>query len=102
MDNKHKLQTRFSFVYIIAAFFVVLLLQEFVIAPLVSGEEEVPYSRFRQDLAQGLITEVTVEPERIVYTLIEAEGEAEGAGARRRVVRIEDRDLVSDLVDAGV
>ena len=102
MDNKHKLQTRFSFVYIIAAFFVVLLFQEFVIAPLVSGEEEVPYSRFRQDLAQGLITEVTVEPERIVYTLIEAEGEAEGAGARRRVVRIEDRDLVSDLVDAGV
>ena len=49
MDNKLKLQTRFSFVYIIAAFFVVLLLQEFVIAPLVSGEEEVPYSRFRQD-----------------------------------------------------
>jgi cell division protease FtsH len=102
MDNKHKLQTRFSFVYIIAAFFVVLLLQEFVIAPLVSGEEEVPYSRFRQDLAEGVIDEVTVEPERIVYTLIEAEGEAEVAGARRRVVRIDDRDLVSDLVDAGV
>ena len=102
MDSKHKLQTKFSFVYIIIAFVGFLLLQEYVIAPLVAGEEEVPYSRFRQDLAGGLIEEVTVEPERIVYTLTEAEGETEKTGARRKVVPIEDRDLVRDLVDAGV
>jgi len=102
MDSNQKFQAKFSFAYIILAFLAFLLLQEYVIAPLVAGEEEVPYSRFRQDLAQGLIGEVTVEPERIVYTLTEAKDDGETTGARRKVVPIEDRDLVSDLVDAGV
>ena len=102
MDNQLKLKTKFSFVYIFIALLALLLIQEFVIAPLVAGEEEVPYSKFRQDLAQGLIAEVTVEPERIVYTLTEAEGDTDTTGARRKVVPIEDRDLVRDLVEAGV
>jgi len=102
MDSNQKFQAKFSFVYLILAFLAMLLLQEYVIAPLVAGEEEVPYSRFRQDLAQGLIAEVTVEPERIVYTLTETEDDDEKTGARRKVVPIEDRDLVRDLVDAGV
>ena len=102
MDNQLKLKTKFSFVYIFIALLALLLIQEFVIAPLVAGEEEVPYSKFRQDLAQGLIAEVTVEPERIVYTLTEAESDTDTTGARRKVVPIEDRDLVRDLVEAGV
>ena len=102
MDNQLKLKTKFSFVYIFIALLALLLIQEFVIAPLVAGEEEVPYSKFRQDLAQGLIADVTVEPERIVYTLTEAESDTDTTGARRKVVPIEDRDLVRDLVEAGV
>jgi len=102
MDKNFMLRAKFSLVYIVIAFFAFLLLQEYVIGPLMTADEEVPYSRFRQDLAEGLIDEVTVEPERIVYTLIEAEGETDAAGARRKVVPIDDRDLVGDLVEAGV
>ena len=102
MDSNLKLKTRFSFVYIIIAFFALLLVQEYIIGPLVAGEEEVPYSRFRQDLAQGLIDDVTVEPERIVYSVTGADDDTEKTDARRKAVRIEDRDLVRDLVDAGV
>ncbi len=102
MDSNLKLKTRFSFVYVIIAFLALLLLQEYVIGPLVAGEEEVPYSRFRQDLAQGLIDKVTVEPERIVYSVTGPEDDTEKADPRLKAVRIEDRDLVRDLVDAGV
>jgi len=102
MDSKYKLQARFSFVYVIIAFLALLLLQEYVIGPLVAGEQEVPYSRFRQDLAQGLIEEVTVEPERIVYTVTEAKEDTEKTSPRLKVVRMEDRDLVKDLTDASV
>ncbi len=102
MKQQQKLKARFSAVYIFVAFLALLLLQEFVIGPLVAGEEEVPYSRFRQDLANGVIEEVTVEPERIVYTVAEAKDDAETTGARFKVVPMEDRDLVKDLVEAGV
>jgi cell division protease FtsH len=102
MDSKYKLQARFSFVYVIIAFLALLLLQEYVIGPLVAGEQEVPYSRFRQDLAQGLIEEVTIEPERIVYTVTEAKEDTKKTSPRLKVVRMEDRDLVKDLTDAGV
>jgi cell division protease FtsH len=102
MDNNLKLKTRFSFVYVIIAFFALLLVQEYIIGPLVAGEEEVPYSRFRQDLAQGLINEVTVEPERIVYTVTKEKDDTENTSPRLKVVPMEDRDLVKDLADAGV
>jgi cell division protease FtsH len=102
MKDQHKLKARFSAVYIFVAFLALLLLQEYVIGPLVAGEQEVPYSRFRQDLAQGVIEEVTVEPERIVYTIAEAKDDTERTSMRLKVVRMEDRDLVKDLADAGV
>jgi cell division protease FtsH len=102
MKDQHKFKARFSAVYIFVAFLALLLLQEYVIGPLVAGEQEVPYSRFRQDLAQGVIEEVTVEPERIVYTIAEAKDDTERTSMRLKVVRMEDRDLVKDLADAGV
>ena len=102
MDSRQKLQARFSLIYVVGAILAVLLLQEYLIAPMMAGEEEVPYSQFRQDLATGAIAEVSVEPERIVYTMSESGEEAGEAVKTRKAVRIEDEDLVKELVDAGV
>ena len=102
MDSRQKLQARFSLIYVVGAILAVLLLQEYLIAPMMAGEEEVPYSRFRQDLATGAIAEVSVEPERIVYTMSESGEEAGEAVKTRKAVRIEDEDLVGELVEAGV
>jgi cell division protease FtsH len=102
MDNQQRLKARFSAIYIIGALLAVLLLQEYVIGPMMAGEEEVPYSQFRQDLAAGQIQEVVVEPERIVYTVAEAPEGTDETAKTRKAVRIEDEDLVEELVEAGV
>jgi len=102
MDSRHKLQARFSVVYVILALLGVLLLQELVLGPMMSAEEEVPYSRFRGDLEKGLITQVIVEPDRILYGVETPEGATEEDGTTFKAVRIEDQNLVEELVDAGV
>ncbi len=113
MDDKHRAKTQFSLGYFIVALLAFLFLQEYVIGALGPKEQEVPYSTFRQDLAQGQVDKVTVEPERILYTVTGSgdatdeagddreSGTAQG-GEHRKAARIEDRDLVRDLVDAGV
>ena len=81
---------------LIVAFFAFAALQELVIGPMMAPEQEVPYSQFRSELAADEIGKVTVEPERILYTLKQAEGDEE-AVETRKVVRIEgsvDRDRV--------
>ena len=102
MDSDQKLKARFSLIYVVGAVLAVLLLQQYVIGPMVAGEEEVPYSQFRQDLATGAIAEVTVEPERVVYTMSEVGEGVDATVETRKAVRIEDDDLVEELVDAGV
>jgi cell division protease FtsH len=102
VDSRQKLRARFSLIYVIGTILAVLLLQEYVIGPMAAGESEVPYSQFRHDLAAGTINEVTVEPERILYTVSGSGDDADETEQRRKVVRIEDDALVGDLVDAGV
>ena len=102
MDSRQKLKARFSLIYVVGAILAVLILQEYLIGPMTASEEEVPYSQFRQDLASGAIGEVTVEPERIVYTMSESGEEADETVKTRKAVRIEDEDLVEELVKAGV
>ena len=101
MDSNKNLKAKASVVYLFVAFFAFAALQELVIAPMMAPEAEVPYSQFRKDLAAGDIGEVTIEPERIVYNLKGTEG-SEEAIETRKVVRIEDEDLVEELVEAGV
>jgi len=108
MDDRFKLQAKFSFVYIVIAFLALLMLQKYVFGPLMAADEEVPYSRFRHDLAQGLIEEVTVEPDRIVYTLTGALGPvryAGPAGSGYLGDQVATRNLSSDienLIDAEI
>ena len=102
MDSQQKLKARFSLIYAIGAVLAILLLQEYVIGPKLANEEEVPYSQFREDLAAGVIAEVTVEPERIVYTIADPDDPTGDEAPKRKAVRIEDEDLVEELVEAGV
>jgi cell division protease FtsH len=101
MDSNKNLKAKASVVYLLVAFFAFAALQELVIGPMMTPEEEVPYSQFRKDLAAGDIGKVTIEPERILYDLKDTEG-SEEAIETRKVVRIEDEDLVEELVEAGV
>jgi cell division protease FtsH len=101
MDSGRNLKAKASVLYLIVAFFVFAALQELIIGPMMAPEQEVPYSQFRSELAAGDIGKVTVEPERILYTLKQAGGDEE-AVETRRVIRIEDEDLVEELVEAGV
>ena len=101
MDSNKNLKAKASVVYLFVAFFAFAALQELVIGPMMAPEEEVPYSQFRKDLAADDIGKVTIEPERILYDLKGTEG-SEEAIETRKVVRIEDEDLVEELVEAGV
>jgi cell division protease FtsH len=101
MDSNKNLKAKASVIYLFVAFFAFAALQELVIAPMMAPEEEVPYSQFRKDLAAGDIGKVTIEPERILYDLKGTEG-SEEAIETRKVLRIEDEDLVEELVEAGV
>ena len=102
MNSRQKLQAKFSIFYILGALLVLSLLQEYLIGPMMTQETEVPYSQFRQDLAEGVIEEVTVEPERILYSIASPEVDVDAKAPLRRTVRIEDDDLVEELVEAGV
>ncbi|MGI9511659.1 MAG: ATP-dependent zinc metalloprotease FtsH [Anderseniella sp.] len=100
MDNKQKLKIKTSTIYIAGAVLAFLALQELVIGPMMATKtQEVTYSQFRKDLVSGGITDVTVEPENIFYTLKSA---GQNANNTRKTVRVDDRDLVRELVAAGV
>jgi len=101
MESDLKFKTKASAIYIIIAFLLILMFQEMVIGPMTTTEEKVPYSQFRKDLAGGAIAEVVVEPERILYS-VEASGEEANGKITRKVVRIEDKNLVEELVASGV
>ncbi len=98
MDQQQKRQLKFSFIYLIVALIGVLLFQELIFRPLLIQQTQVPYSQFRQDLAEGRVKEVTLGQERVFYTRLTPEGEEQILNA----VLVEDPDLVQDLLEAGV
>ena len=98
MDRRLGARTKFSLVYVVVAVVAMAVVQEFVVGPLLKGEQEVPYSQFRDDLAAGRITEVTIEGDQIIYEL----RGTEGSDGSFNAVRIEDHELVERLVEKGV
>jgi len=125
MNKKQEKRARFSITYFLVAFLLILLFQEFVFQPMVVDRQEVSYSQFRTDIADSLVTEVTFTEERIFYSVdveqyetlrVDAAGETEAAEQRDLIdtlldqqeelvfntIAVEDPDLVSDLLDAGV
>ena len=101
MDKKQRKQAQFSLIYFLVAMLGMWLFQELIFRPYIIQQTEVPYSKFRQDLADGKIAEVTLGSERIIYT---CKPEAdEGRWSRvYNVVAVEDPDLIPDLLAANV
>ena len=101
MDKKQRKKFQFSFVYLIVALLGIWLFQDLIFRPMIVRWQEVPYSQFRQMLADGNLEEVTLGEDRIFYTCcVTPEGDREGQVYN--AVRLEDPDLVQDLLDAGV
>ena len=66
-EDKQRKQTRFSLVYFLIMLGAIWIFQNLIFPPLVTNSEEVPYSEFRQDLAQGKVAEVTLTTDRIYF-----------------------------------
>lgn len=131
MDDKQRKQVGFSVGYFLLALLGIWLIQIFFIQPFLINRLEVPYSQFRQDLADGKVETVNFSGDRIIYTCCsETEAAAEevtpeatpteepgglfswfgGAAPVEpeavpevyNVVAVEDPELTADLLAAGV
>jgi cell division protease FtsH len=100
VDQKQKKQVRFSTLYFVIALVGMWLFQALIFRPLLIEQQEVPYSQFRQEIADGEVDSVTLGGERILYTKVG--GGEEDEQEVFNVVPIEDPELVDQLVLAGV
>ena len=85
------LKAHFSIWYFLIAFLLLTVLQQYYLSPKV---ETIPYSRFKQYLAGGQISKVTIGPESISGTLKGKEGKPE---QEFMTVRVDDPNLVKEL-----
>ena len=65
-------KAHFSIWYFVIAFLLFTLLQSYFLSPKV---ETIPYSRFKQYLAEGQVNSLTIGPENITGTLKGKEGQ---------------------------
>ncbi|MGD2206554.1 MAG: ATP-dependent zinc metalloprotease FtsH [Anaerolineae bacterium] len=90
MDKRIK----FSIGYVIAAFLIMMLLQQFVVGPLARRKAEIPYSEFKTALRAGEVASVHVAEEEI--SGIKGEDQA------FYTVRVDDPKLLEELEAQGV
>jgi cell division protease FtsH len=97
-DPKKKLppKAHFSIWYFLIVFLLLTLLQQYYLSPKV---ETIPYSKFKQYLAEAQISKVTIGPESISGTLKGKGGKGE---QEFMTVRVEDPNLVKELDDQKV
>ncbi len=86
--NSSNSRRRFSIGYVIAAFIIVLLIQQYV-GPLLARDLELPYSEFKNALKAEEITSVMISEDQIT-------GEMKD-GTAFFTVRVEDPTLIDDL-----
>jgi cell division protease FtsH len=89
-------KAHFSIWYFLIAFLLLTLLQQYFLAPKV---ETIPYSRFKQYLAEGQVNKLTIGPENITGTL---KGKESKATQEFMTVRVEDPNLVKELDEQKV
>lgn len=82
-------KTKFSIVYVIVAILVMVLVQQFLIQPLLLQRTEIPYSEFKTALSAGNVISVTVGAEQITGLMKEDQA--------FYTVRVEDPDLIKEL-----
>jgi cell division protease FtsH len=85
-------RAHFSIWYFLIAFLLITLLQQYFLAA--AKVETIPYSRFKQYLAEGNVVKLTIAPENITGTL---KGKEKKPGQEFTTIRVNDPDLVKDL-----
>ncbi len=98
-------QVRFSLGYVITGLLVLWLFQQFILSPmLVQPAVQLPYSDFRQKLAEGQITDVSIGETDIVGEMQNTDPAIKGDTVRFDTVTVlgTDPKLVEDLQRAGV
>ena len=84
-------KAHFSIWYFLIAFLLFILLQNYFSSPKV---ESIPYGGFKQSLAQGQVSKLTIGPESITGTMKGKEGKKDQSFT---TVRVNDPDLVKEL-----
>ncbi|MBN2060537.1 MAG: ATP-dependent metallopeptidase FtsH/Yme1/Tma family protein, partial [Deltaproteobacteria bacterium] len=88
-------KTHFSIWYFVMAFLLFSYLQQNFFSAKV---ETIPYSQFKQSIADGTLGKLTIAPENIRGTL-KGKGENPGQDQEFTTVRVNDPDLVKELDD---
>jgi cell division protease FtsH len=86
-------KAHFSIWYFLVMMLLIMYLQQYFLSPKV---ETIPYSQFKQELAQGNVDKLTVGPENITGTVKEKDKKT---GRQFVTVRVDDPGLVKDLDD---
>jgi len=84
-------KAHFSIWYFLMAFLLFTYIQQYVLSRKV---ETISYGQFKQDLAEGNVSELTVGPENITGTLT---GKEKKPGQRFTTIRVDDPNLVKEL-----
>ncbi|MGI9626290.1 MAG: ATP-dependent zinc metalloprotease FtsH [Longimicrobiales bacterium] len=95
-------RARFSLGYVVLALAIYVVLRGVGVG---GRATTVPYSQFRSELDAGRIGQVTLGPDRVVYSLGATPERGLGDGEAPdlfEAVRVQDEALVDDLIDAGV
>ena len=91
-------KAHFSIWYFLMAFLLFSYLQQYFFSARV---ETIPYSQFKQYIAEGTVGKLTISPENITGT-IKGQGKKPGQDQEFTTVRVNDSDLVKDLDDHKV
>ena len=91
--NKNALppKAHFSIWYFLIALLLITYLQQYLFSPKV---ETIPYSQFKQNLAEGTVGKLTIGPENITGTL---KGKDKKPDQRFVTIRVDDPSLVKEL-----
>jgi cell division protease FtsH len=91
-------KAHFSIWYFLIAFILFSYLQQYINLGKV---ETIPYSQFKQNIAEGTLSKLTIGPENIRGTL-KGKGKRPGQDLEFTTVRVNDPDLVKELDDRKV
>jgi len=86
-------KAHFSIWYFLMAFLLFTYMQQYFFSGKV---ETIPYSEFKQYIAEGILSKVTIGPENINGT-IKGQGKTQGQDQEFTTIRVNDPDLVKDL-----
>jgi len=93
--GKDKKTRNFTFLYFIMAFVAIIVINSYLST---SEVKTIAYSEFKEDLAKGKISDVTVNSDTIQGTLKDDDGKA----VKFTAARVDDPDLVKDLQKGNV